>query len=41
MEVQHSSDPATGTLSYVVHDGRAAVVIDPVRDFDPKSALRG
>jgi glyoxylase-like metal-dependent hydrolase (beta-lactamase superfamily II) len=30
-------DEPTSTLSYVVHDGRAAVVIDPLRDYDPKS----
>jgi glyoxylase-like metal-dependent hydrolase (beta-lactamase superfamily II) len=35
MLVQHFFDPATGTLTYVVHDERTAVVIDPVRDFDP------
>ena len=37
MKIQHFFDPPTGTLSYVVHDGQAAVVIDPVRDYDPKS----
>jgi glyoxylase-like metal-dependent hydrolase (beta-lactamase superfamily II) len=37
VEIQHFFDPRTSTLSYVVHDGRAAVVIDPVRDYDPKS----
>ncbi len=37
MEIQHFFDEQTWTLSYVVHDGRAAVVIDPVRDYDPKS----
>lgn len=33
-------DPATGTWSYVVSDPatRAAAIIDPVLDFDPKSA---
>jgi len=35
MLVQHFFDPATATLTYVVHDERTAVVIDPVRDFDP------
>jgi glyoxylase-like metal-dependent hydrolase (beta-lactamase superfamily II) len=38
MEIQHFFEPQTSTLSYVVHDGRTAVVIDPVRDYDPKSA---
>ena len=37
MEIQHFFDPATWTLSYVVHDGASAVVIDSVRDFDPKN----
>lgn len=37
MEIQHFFDPRTWTLSYVVHDGRAGVVIDPVRDYDPRS----
>ena len=37
MKIQHFFDAHTSTLSYVVHDGRAGVVIDPVRDFGPKS----
>ena len=37
MEIQHFFDEGTSTLSYVVHDGRAAVVLDPVRDYDPRS----
>lgn len=37
MEIQHFFDPATWTLSYVVHDGSSAVVIDSVRDYDPKN----
>lgn len=37
MKLQHFFDEETSTLSYVVHDGRAGVVIDPVRDYDPKS----
>jgi glyoxylase-like metal-dependent hydrolase (beta-lactamase superfamily II) len=37
VHVEAFFDPATGTLSYVVHDGRAGVVIDPLRDYDPKS----
>ena len=37
--IQHFFEQETSTLTYVVHDesGRVAVVIDPVRDFDPKS----
>lgn len=38
MEIQHFFDPATSTLSYVVHDAKIGVVIDPVLDYDPKSA---
>lgn len=37
MKIQHFFDEATSTLSYVVHDGRAGVVIDPVRDYEPRS----
>lgn len=37
MHIEHFFEEHTSTLSYVVHDGRFAVVIDPVRDFDPKS----
>eukprot|EP01031_Cornospumella_fuschlensis_P045450 gene45450-55617_t len=37
--IQGFHDPATGTVSYVVHDPatRQAAVIDPVLDYDPKS----
>ncbi len=38
MVIQHFFDPATSTLTYVVHDERAGVVIDPVLDFEPASA---
>lgn len=38
MEIETFFDPATSSLTYVVHDGRAGVVIDPVRDYDPKAA---
>jgi glyoxylase-like metal-dependent hydrolase (beta-lactamase superfamily II) len=38
MNIQHFFDPATSTLTYVVHDTNAGVVIDPVLDYDPKSA---
>ena len=38
MEIQHFFDQATSTLTYVVYDGSTGVVIDPVLDFDPKSA---
>jgi glyoxylase-like metal-dependent hydrolase (beta-lactamase superfamily II) len=37
MHVEAFFDEATSTLTYVVHDGRAAIVIDPVRDYDPWS----
>ena len=37
MQLQHFFDEATATLTYVVHDGSAGVVIDPVRDYDPKN----
>ncbi len=37
MHVQHFFDEGTSTLSYVVHDGHAGIVIDPVRDFDLES----
>jgi len=35
--IQHFFDEVTSTLSYVVHDGRRGVVIDPIRDYDAKS----
>jgi glyoxylase-like metal-dependent hydrolase (beta-lactamase superfamily II) len=38
MEVQHFFDQATSTLTYVVHDANTGVVIDPVLDYEPKSA---
>jgi glyoxylase-like metal-dependent hydrolase (beta-lactamase superfamily II) len=38
MEIQHFFEPATSTLTYVVHDARTGVVIDPVLDYEPKSA---
>lgn len=38
IEIQHFFDPQTWTLSYVVHDGRTGVVIDPVRNYDPAAA---
>jgi glyoxylase-like metal-dependent hydrolase (beta-lactamase superfamily II) len=31
-------DPATGTVTYVVHDGTHAALVDSVLDYDPKSA---
>lgn len=37
MNIQDFYDEVTSTLTYVVHDGKTGVVIDPVRDFDPKS----
>jgi len=36
VKIQHFFDEATGSLSYVVHDATAGVVIDPLRDFEPK-----
>lgn len=38
MHVKHFFDPRTWNLTYVVHQGRDAVVIDSVLDYDPKSA---
>jgi len=38
VEIQHFFDPATSTLTYVVHDAKTGIVIDPVLDYDPKSA---
>jgi glyoxylase-like metal-dependent hydrolase (beta-lactamase superfamily II) len=38
MEIQHFFDQVTSTLTYVVHDRNTGVVIDPVLDYDPKSA---
>jgi glyoxylase-like metal-dependent hydrolase (beta-lactamase superfamily II) len=38
MEIQHFFDATTSTLTYVVHDAATGVVIDPVLDYDPKSA---
>lgn len=39
MKIQHFYDERTFTLTYVVYDeaARVGVVIDPVRDYDPKS----
>lgn len=37
MRIQHFFDPRTWSLSYVVDDGTEAVVIDPVRNYDPKN----
>ena len=37
MQIQHFFDEATWTLSYVIHDGRTGVVIDPIRDYEPRS----
>jgi len=38
VKIQHFFDEQTGTLSYVVYQARTGVVIDPVRNYDPKSA---
>lgn len=37
MQIQHFFDEQTSTLTYVVHDGGVGVVIDPVRNYDPKN----
>ena len=39
-QIETFFDPVTGTISYVVYDqsGGSAAVIDPVLDYDPKSA---
>ena len=38
-EIQGFYDDATNTISYLVSDpkSKAAVIVDPVLDFDPKS----
>ncbi|MFO0509563.1 MAG: MBL fold metallo-hydrolase, partial [Gammaproteobacteria bacterium] len=38
-QVEPFFDPATSTVTYVVHagDGTPCVIIDPVLDYDPKS----
>jgi glyoxylase-like metal-dependent hydrolase (beta-lactamase superfamily II) len=38
MHVQHFFDEATATLTYLVHDGAHGIVVDPIRDYEPKSA---
>ena len=38
MEIRHFFDQATSTLTYVVHDPKTGIVIDPVLDYEPKSA---
>jgi len=35
--VQAFFDPATWTVTYVVHDGATAAIVDSVLDYDPKS----
>lgn len=37
MHVQAFFDEDTSTLTYLVHDGRVAIVIDPLRDYDARS----
>lgn len=39
--VQAFFDPATATVSYVVHDGSTCAIVDPVLDYDPKSGRTG
>ena len=38
VEIEAFFEPETGTLTYVVHDGHSGIVIDPVRDYDPRSS---
>jgi glyoxylase-like metal-dependent hydrolase (beta-lactamase superfamily II) len=40
-EVEHVFDPATSTMSYIVTapGGRAAAIVDPVLDYEPKSGV--
>ena len=40
IQIQHFFDPATSTLTYVVHDPKTldAVIIDPVWDYDPAAS---
>ena len=35
--IQPFFDPATGTVTYVVHDGAVAAILDSVLDYEPKS----
>ena len=35
--IQAFFDPATATVTYVVHDATSAAIVDPVLDFDSKS----
>ena len=37
MQIQHFYDQPTGSLTYLVDDGHRGVVIDPIRDYDPRS----
>jgi glyoxylase-like metal-dependent hydrolase (beta-lactamase superfamily II) len=37
MQIEHFFDEATATLTYLVHDGAHGIVIDPVRNYDPKN----
>lgn len=43
MKIQHFFDPATWTLTYLVVDerSRAAILVDPVQDFDPRAVRVG
>jgi glyoxylase-like metal-dependent hydrolase (beta-lactamase superfamily II) len=38
MHIQHFFDEVTATLTYLVHDGVHGIVVDPIRNYDPKSA---
>ena len=37
-DIQPFFDAATGTVTYVVHDGAAAAIIDSLLDYEPKAA---
>lgn len=37
MHIRHFFEEDSSTLSYVIHDGRVGIIIDPVRGYDPKS----
>lgn len=41
MEIKHFFHADTGTISYLVHHDGAAIVIDPVRDYDAASGATG
>lgn len=38
MHIQHFFDEITATLTHLVHDGVRGIVVDPIRNYDAKSA---